>query len=586
MKNLKLVACSAFIGLFPVILASCQNGGDTGSHPINAVLTGIFVSKPATKLLYQLNEAVDYSGLEVKASWSTGRPSVVPFKDLTFTGFDSSTVGKKSITITYTYKEVTKSTSYVVSVVSSEDTGKDVKLDFYGFNDTHGNVLDSSAGAGITKVSTFIKQKSENQNSVLISSGDMWQGSLESNSNRGELMMRWMDSLNFASMTIGNHEFDWGQSIIERNASNFKTPILGINILDKDTKERVPYAKASTIIERGDARIGIIGAIGNCYNSISYSQVTDVTFALDTPTGEDELSKLVKAESTRLREEEDCDFIVFSLHGDTSDASTYYNVELSAQGYVDLVFEGHTHTETHYIDEGGVHHFQSSAGGSLSINHIQIDLNTGSDSYEVTFDERKDVYWLNSNSVYSLKEDETASSILNEYNYDEYYVPIGHNSKNRSSTEMRQLVASLYLNYGQRKWMEYANEIAFGGGFVSIRGEGYLPAGDVTYAQLNVLFPFDNNILLTKIYGNTMKSIYFNSTNKNYFMAYSEYGQQLKFYQDQVVDNELYYVVMDTYTFDYIYQNGHNPVKVDVYQEGGYYARDLLTDYIRDGGLA
>ena len=118
----------------------------------------------------------------------------------------------------------------------------------------------------------------ENSATVVLSSGDMWQGSAESNLTRGAIITEWMNEMDFVSMTLGNHEFDWGSEYIDANRELAEFPILAINIFDKSTGERADYCEASVIVERNGVKIGIIGAIGDCKSSISSSYVTDVDF--------------------------------------------------------------------------------------------------------------------------------------------------------------------------------------------------------------------------------------------------------------------------------------------------------------------
>ena len=559
------------------------NSGNSGNTTTKE-LSSIEVTHMPTKTTYQLNETADYSGLEVTAHFTGDTDKIVPEASLTFTGFDSSSVGDKSINVSYTFEEVTKSTSFTITVID----GTNVVLDFYGFNDTHGNVIDDPAiGIGIAKTTTLMKNKTQGQNSVLISSGDMWQGSLESNSTRGALMTKWMQQLNFTSMTIGNHEFDWGTQVIKDNAKNYNLPILGINIIDKTTGERADYVSPSTVVTRGGAKIGIIGAVGDCYSSISYSQVMDVQFVLDKADQTTHpLTDLIKAESIRLRQEEGCDFIVYSFHGDSLHNDTYYNPELSTGHYVDLVFEGHKHLETYYQDDGGVWHFQSQASdNALSINHARVNLNIETDAFEVSFNENDDVYYLNTPAMYSLTEDTGTLALINEYDFAPYYVSLGTNSVIRYGNYLRQLCADLYLEKALEKWPTYADQIALGGGYISVRGNGQLPVGDVTYAKLYNLFPFDNDILLMKVTGAVLKDNFINSTNSNYFLAYTAYGEGLRDDQATVSDTSQYYVVSDTYTFDYLLKGNYNPIKVASYSAEGYYARDALADYAKAGGF-
>ena len=617
MKKRNLFALVAGVGLFFLSLTACEftiGGGDnpSASHGGNSQsgdtssiidpgtssndnpagssssstvivtneLSSIEVTHLPNKVSYQLNEAADYTGLEVTAHFTVNADKVIPQTELRITGFDSSSLGNKTINISYTFEKVTKSTSFDIAVMGSSN----VTLDVYGFNDVHGNVMDTTLGVGIAKTTTFMKNKTEGQNSLLISSGDMWQGSLESNSNRGVLMTKWMQQLNFTSMTIGNHEFDWGTQVIKNNSANYDLPILGINIIDKTTNKRADYVSPSTVVSRGGAKIGIIGAVGNCYSSISYSQVMDVEFILDKEGyTRQPLTELIKAESTRLRQEEGCDFIIYSFHGDSIRDDTYYNPELSTGHYVDMVFEGHKHLETHYQDVGGVWHFQSAADNCIDITHAKIELNLQSDSYTVSFNESKDIYHMNTDDKRALAEDAGTLALINEYDFAPYYVSLGTNTAVRYGNYLRQLCADLYLEKALEKWPTYANQITLGGGYISVRGDGQLPVGEVTYAKLYNLFPFDNDILLMQVNGAVLKGNFINSTNSNYFLAYTSYGGGLRDDQATISDTNQYYVISDTYTFDYLLKWNNNPIKVASYSDEGYYARDCLADYAKAG---
>ena len=150
-----------------------------------------------------------------------------------------------------------------------------IMIDFYCINDLHGRVLDSSSQPGIDEMTTFFRQAEETDDHVvLLAAGDMWQGSAESNLTKGQLVTDWMSSLDFAAMALGNHEFDWGEAPIEANADLAAFPLLAINIFDTETGSRVDYCEASQLITCNGVQIGIIGAIGDIYNSIFLSNLS------------------------------------------------------------------------------------------------------------------------------------------------------------------------------------------------------------------------------------------------------------------------------------------------------------------------
>ena len=90
----------------------------------------------------------------------------------------------------------------------------------------------------------------------------------------------------------------------------------------------------------------------------------------------------MKDESEKLRGE-GADFIVYVLHDGFeksqtgsvtgSQLSSYYDISLS-DGYVDLVFEGHTHRQYSLEDEYGVYHLQG-GGDNDGITHAEVQIN-------------------------------------------------------------------------------------------------------------------------------------------------------------------------------------------------------------------
>ena len=448
---------------------------------------------------------------------------------------------------------------------SEEEQDEIVNIELFALNDFHGNVQDSDTGLGVSRTSTLLKTYADDfDNTLCISQGDMWQGSAESNMTRGQLVNDWMGQLGFTSMTLGNHEFDWSSSFVRTNAGLASFPYLGINIYDYVTGQRADYCQPSTIVNKNGAKIGIIGAIGDCYSSISASYVQDIYFKVG-----DELTQLVKAEAQRLRNEEKCDFIIYSLHDDDG----AYNVELS--NYVDLVLEGHTHQNYTRTDSKGVYHIQS-AGYNKTINYLNIDINITKDSF--TINRIKSIY---TNDYDYLAKDAEAEALFTKYadvisGVDD---TLGYNATKRNSTYLRQLVADLYLQYGEEKWGS-SYDLFLGGGYISCRSPYNLPKGNVTYADLYTLFPFDNDLVLCAISGYYLNSQFVNTSNENYYISYTSYGNNNK---NNINNNTTYYLITDTYSSDYA--PNHLTV-IEKYTDSGFYARDMLAQYARDGHFA
>ena len=450
-----------------------------------------------------------------------------------------------------------------------------VIVDFYSVNDLHGKFCDTDGQPGVDELATYLKNKENTDDHVVfLSAGDVWQGTAESNLTGGSILTDWMNALGFVSMTLGNHEFDWGEDAIRNNLKDAEFPFLAINVYDNNTDKLVDYCTPSVLIERGDIQIGIIGAIGDCYSSVSSDKVEEVNFKVG-----DELTGLVMFESDRLREE-GADLIVYVIHdgygksnsGSVSDSaiSSYYDIDLS-DGYVDLVFEAHTHQSYVLKDSEGVYHLQG-GGENSGISHAEIKVNTANKTNTVT---EADVV---RNSVYSgCEDDPTTESIEDKYSeiIDYAYSELGVVSRKYNSSEVAHIVAGLYLERGLERWGEDYN-IVLGGGYIKTRSPYDLKSGSVRYADILSLLPFDNPLVLCSISGYYLMTRFVNTDNGDYHNAYSEYGMSVK---DSLSSSQTYYVVVDTYTALY---KPNGLTIVDYYDEG-VYARDLLADAVKDG---
>ena len=453
-----------------------------------------------------------------------------------------------------------------------------VIIDIYAINDLHGKIMDGTSHPGVDELTTYLNAARETDDHVLLLSvGDMWQGSAESNLTRGQLMTEWMNELDFSAMAMGNHEFDWGETPIEANAELAEFPFLAINIYDRETDQLVDYCQGSILVECGGVQIGVIGAIGDCYSSISSEQVQDVYFK----TGA-ELTALVKAESEQLRTE-GADLIVYLLHdgsgtiasGTVSDQqlSGYYSTELS-DGYVDLVFEGHSHQQYLLEDSHGILHLQNGGDNQGGISHVELQIDSVTGETQIRQAE------LVSTTAYEpLEDDPLVEKLLTKYDADisPAFETVGTLTTSVPGNTLRQVIADLYYMEGLMHWgSEY--DIFLGGGFISIRDPGYLARGEVTYAQLMGLFPFDNELVLCAIKGSDLKTRFLESDNSNYFISYGSYGEALL---DNIDPNGTYYIVTDTYSSTYA---PNRLTEIERYGDS-IYARDLLAQYIAMGGL-
>lgn len=85
-------------------------------------LTGIKITNPATKLTYQIGESLDLSGLVVTGTYSDGSTRTETVTAANVSGFNSTTAGTKTLTISVGGK----TTSYTITVKSGTSSDVDV----------------------------------------------------------------------------------------------------------------------------------------------------------------------------------------------------------------------------------------------------------------------------------------------------------------------------------------------------------------------------------------------------------------------------------------------------------------------------
>ena len=380
-----------------------------------------------------------------------------------------------------------------------------------------------------------------------------------SNLTGGKLVTEWMNEMDFVSMTLGNHEYDWGEEVIEENASIAEFPFLAINVYDNSTNERVDYCDASVLVEQGSLKIGIIGAMGNCYGSISSDKVAGVTFKTGSA-----LTALVKAEAQSLRNR-GADCIIYSIHDGQNNDYQHYDYSLS--DYVDVVFEGHTHSGYVQRDNYGVYHLQG-GGDNKGITRAELTVNFARNEAET---KKAEVVYT---SQYThLQPDSVVDLVASRYPeaVEIACEPLGRNDVVRESDEISSLVAKLYYEAGVKKWGDQY-EIALGGGSLNLRSPYKIFAGEVVYGDVYDVLTFDNQIELCSVKGSVLKSRFINNSK------YHVYCNSVL--TANIDDNKDYYIVLDTWSSRY----DKNQTTVIARYDETTFARNLLADYIRKGG--
>ena len=387
--------------------------------------------------------------------------------------------------------EVTYSSSSAIPSSSIEKN--DGVYQFYCVNDFHGSVLERDENnryeAGIAKYFGELKRlKAEDpEHTIILSAGDMFQGSFESNSNWGFLVTDCMNATGFDAMTVGNHEFDYGPTRLLNAIERAEFPVLGANVMryqdgrvtnDPWSEKIIP----STIIERGGNKIGIVGVIGaGQTTSVSSQHVQDIVFP--NP------KKFAIAEATRLREEEGCSLVVAVVHDDMTSVYT----DFSEKKYFDGVFCGHSHTANNDII-GGVP-FVQSYSNSRAMSHFEITVKDN-----VSLCTEHEIIWSSRN----WEEDSDIAEIRDSYILQEDFQSRATAIAGTVEGTLTQSegVPNLCAKAIYEKYSAKHPEIQC----AIINTQRAPLSGTIDYSDIYKATPFLNHIVIAKVLGNEIKN--------------------------------------------------------------------------------
>ena len=358
---------------------------------------------------YFINERISYDGLVVKDEQTKEE---IPYYNIYPTeGSRLTTLGDITVTISLPkYDDY----SFTINVKNDGSYVETTNLELYSVNDFHGSFNENSNNCeiGMSKLAAFLKDK-VNQEAVVLSAGDMWQGGVESNLTKGQIIIDSMNYVGFDSMTIGNHEFDWGFDTLENNIKSMDFPMLAANAIDKRTNEAFPYFEPYTIVEKKGVKIGIVGTGAE-------SLPTDITYSVSRYLEFADQVETVKEYSDFLKTEENCDIVVLAAHDGGSDSygqEPIYFTELttvsdiSGEKYVDAIFLGHDHD----TKSGELNDVPYAEGGSngKGLSYINLKLEKNGDDFDVvdSVSTTIDPY----SSGYFNKEDSYINSLLDKY---------------------------------------------------------------------------------------------------------------------------------------------------------------------------
>lgn len=425
----------------------------------------------------------------------------------------------------------------------NDNNQKSNELYIYSVNDFHGSIESTNNQNGIARMAGYIKTQiaESNSSSLILSAGDMFQGSALSNYSKGQCVVDMMNTIGFDAMTLGNHEFDWGietimnyqDEVLDNGEANF--PFLGCNIVLKGTTTLIPYLKPYTIIEKNDVKIGIIGYIGyGLEEDIATEMVADYEFL--------EPVNCVATYAKTLREEQNCNIVIAMGH-DGDNMTNRKLAKLNDNSRIDAIINGHTHAS--YVDEyrrdDGIKIpcIQSgTAGNYVGVIKLSLDEKTNEITGSTAYNKK-----MSSN----IEEDEVIKSMV-----DLVVADTAHIFKRVLCTTGKTINQLNGCQWAVNTLQDEMNvDVAFintGG----IRSNAFpINQGEqVDVAKVYEIMPFDNTIKVVLLKGKQLCSMF--ESNELCYSANITGNSSSGYYLNEVLidDNQYYKVAAVDYIFD------------------------------------
>lgn len=469
----------------------------------------------------------------------------------------------------------------------SRPTSGTATVEIFGINDFHGAILPSEVGedgapeAGLAKMGTFIKSKTSKPNTLFFDQGDTWQGTLESNENRGSLIQNVFEAADLSLRTIGNHDFDWGISALETANSqkfgDYTLPTLAANVFDYDfstktvgeTQQSSIGKEYATFVMENGIKVGVVGVIGDDQiASIATQLVENICFT-------DHIEK-IKEMSDYLRTTKNCDIVVASVHGDASQTMEYGLTdisEVSNKRYVDLVLNGHSH-RNECFEENDVIFTQWGRNGAYAGS---VTLTFDFDKNEVlpsNLDTDRTSYNAKYLNTYYKVNDPEIDAMVNNYlesikGLSSQVLSSKFSGSFASDQELPNLMAEALFEEAVNEGYDLDYSV------VNYARDSFSKT-TMTYSDLYKCFPFDNEVVLLECKG---ENAYVTLT-KNY--ACQKEGADLVHRMDIYLIAAVDYLAYHTNKFrEYNYFVGANFVGYLCDDNGNHLTyRDILKNYL------
>lgn len=365
-----------------------------------------------------------------------------------------------------------------------------------------------SKSGSLAQIATLVKGlRAKNPNTILVDNGDTLQGTASSLFINDEIhpMIAGMNAMGYDSLSLGNHEFNYGMDFVARFKKAAKFEILCGNVLNTATKERL--GKPYIIKEVNGVKVGIIGLITPHITKWDGPNLKGYTVTNPVDEG--------KKIADELRPQ--VDVMIATFHaGENEEYGNGDSARELAKAVPDLaaIVAGHAHSNIPQAKEGNV---LITEPGSYAQKLSKIDLKVEKDAsgkYKVasgssTLIDVKDVAedgsLVDILKSYDTRAKDNAKTVIGELKGGDL-VPAnevkGIPQGVMQDTALIDLINKVQLEYGKKGVPAGARRVA---GAAMFAENANVKEGSITNAGTSLIYKYDNSLMTLKVNGKQLK---------------------------------------------------------------------------------
>ena len=339
------------------------------------------------------------------------------------------------------------------------------------------------------------------ERTLVLDAGDAWVGQLISAIDHGRSVVRAMSLIGYDAMALGNHDFDWGQDELSQRAKEATFPFLAANIVEESSGASPPFARPYVVKDLKIARVAVIGLT---YPSSSIIRAASVKGLKFLPAVES-----VKKYLPEMQKQADVIVAVthLGIEGGTGRVGGGDTALAQAVPEIDLIIGGHDHQAFRTARVVGKTKIFQTGANADNLGRVEVTIDTA--TKKVATVQGADVLLPVSTGA-APPQPEVAKLVAERRAEAEKAGAkiIGratdHFAQDRDmNNPLGNMIVDALLEYGRQQG--WKTEIAF---YNSAGTRASISAGDITFAKLAEVLPFQNSVVNVDLTGDQLKEVF------------------------------------------------------------------------------